>query len=128
MTTTTHRRRLATGALLMSFALLVTAAPVSAKVRLGHCSGSTDWAMDVYIEDGRIESELEVDHSHSGDHWDWTMKNDGHPFASGHSTIASGHDSFVVVRFSTNGPGSDTIVSRAVNRATGEVCQGSITL
>ena len=79
MTTTTHRRRrsLAAGALLMSFALLATAAPVSAKVRLGHCSGSTDWEMEVYMEDGRIESELEIDHSHSGAHWDWTMKNDG---------------------------------------------------
>jgi hypothetical protein len=128
MTIHTHRRSLVAGALLMSVALLATAGPVSAKVRLGHCSGSTDWEMEVYLEDGRIESEFEVDHSRSGAHWDWTMKNDGSRFANGHATIASGRDSFVVVRFSTNGPGPDTIVSRAVNRATGEVCSGTITL
>ena len=129
MTTVTHRRRsLAASAVLLSLALLATAATASAKVRTGDCTGSTDWEMDVYMEDGRIESELEVDHSRSGAHWDWTMKNDGNIFASGHRTISAGRDSFVVVRFSTNGPGSDTIVARAVNSATGEICRGSVTL
>jgi len=128
MATNPRRRSLAAGALLMSLALLATSASASAKVRLGHCTGSTDWEMEAYMEDGRIESELEIDHSRSGAHWDWTMQNDGHQFASGHRTIASGRDSFVVVRFSNNSPGSDTVVLRAVNRATGEVCRGSITL
>ena len=128
MTIPAHRRTLAAGALLMSLALLATSAPVSAKVRTGHCTGSTDWEMEVYLEDGRIESEFEVDHSPSGAHWDWTMRSDGYRFSSGHATITSGRDSFVANRFSTNGPGSDTIVSRAVNRATGEICIGAITL
>jgi hypothetical protein len=39
----TQRRRLVVGALLMSSALPATAAPVSAKVRTGQCSGSPDW-------------------------------------------------------------------------------------
>jgi hypothetical protein len=59
MTIPALRRTLAAGALLMSLALVAASAPVSAKVRLGHCSGSTDWGMEVYMEDGRIESELE---------------------------------------------------------------------
>ena len=80
------------------------------------------------MEDGRIESEFEVDHSRAGATWSWTMRNDGQRFASGQATVRSGRDSFVVNCFSTNGRGSDTIVSRAVNRATGEVCRGSITL
>ena len=128
MTIHAHRRSLAVGALLMSLALLATSVPVSAKVRTGSCTGTTDWEMEVYLEDGRIESEFEIDHSRSGATWHWTMKNDGSQFASGHATIPSGRDSFVVNRFSTNGAGPDTIVSRAVNRATGEVCSGSITL
>ena len=68
MTIPAHRRTLAAGVLLMSLALLATSAPVSAKVRTGHCTGSTDWEMEVYLEDGRIESEFEVDHSPSGAH------------------------------------------------------------
>jgi hypothetical protein len=128
MTIRTRRRGLAVGALLMSLALLATAAPVSAKVRTGSCTGSTDWAMEVYLEDGRIESELEIDHSHSGTTWHWRMKNDGVRFASGKTTIPAGRVWFSVNRFSANGPGPDKIVARAVNRATGEVCRGSITL
>jgi hypothetical protein len=128
MTIHTHRRSLAAGVLLMSLALLATSVPVSAKVRTGSCTGSTDWEMEVYLEDGRIESEFEIDHSRSAATWHWTMKNDGSRFASGQATVRSGRDSFVVNRFSTNGAGPDTIVSRAINRATGEVCSGSITL
>ena len=112
----------------MSLALVATAAPASAKVQTGHCTGSTDWEMEVYMEDGRIESEFEIDHSRSGAHWDWRMKNDGIRFARGHATVPSGRDSFVVNRFSRNGAGPDRIVARAVNRATGEVCRGSTTL
>jgi hypothetical protein len=128
MTIHAHRRSFAVGALLMSLALLATSVPVSAKVRTASCTGSTDWEMEVYLEDGRIESEFEIDHSRSGATWNWTMKNDGSQFASGQATVRSGRDSVVVNRFSSNGPGPDTIVSRAVNRATGEVCSGTVTL
>ena len=125
----THpRRMLATGAVLLSLAMLAAPATALAGVRTGHCSGTADWELEVYHEDGRIEVEFEVDHSRSGAAWTWTMRNDGALFAHGKATIRSHRDSFSVSRLSANGRGHDHIVVRAVNAATGQVCRATAVL
>jgi hypothetical protein len=125
----THpRRMLATGAVLLTLTMLAAPATALAGVRTGHCTGTADWELEVYHEDGRIEVEFEVDHSRSGASWTWTMRNDGYLFAHGKAKIGAHRDSFSVSRLSANGPGHDHIVVRAVNTATGQVCRATATL
>ena len=121
-------RMLATGSVLLALALLAVPTTALAGVRTGHCSGTADWELEVYHEDGRIEVEFEVDHSRSGATWTWTMANDGHRFAHGKATIKAHRDAFSVSRLSANGPGHDHITVRAVNTATGQVCRATASL
>jgi hypothetical protein len=116
---------LAAGSVLVVLALLAAPTTALAGVRTGHCSGTADWELELYHEDGRIEVEFEVDHSRSGATWTWTMRNDGVLFAHGKSTIRAHRDAFSVSRMSVNGPGHDHIAVRAVNAATGQVCRAT---
>ncbi len=122
------RRMIAPGAVLMVFVMLAAPTTALAGVRTGHCSSASDWEIEVYHEDGRVEVEFEVDHSRSGATWTWTMRNDGSKFAHGKATIRAQRDSFAVTRLTANGPTHDHIVVRAVNVATGEVCRATATI
>ena len=96
-------------------------------VRTGNCSGATDWKLKLSPENGRIEVEFEVDSNHNGQTWNVTLKNDGNAFFTGTRMTKAPSGSFEVRKLSNNGAGSDMIVGRAVNQATGEVCRGSAT-
>jgi hypothetical protein len=56
------------------------------------------------------------------------MKNDGTRFASGTGVTRAPSGSFSGERRTSNSAGSDTIVFRAVNPATGEVCRIAATV
>jgi hypothetical protein len=129
--TALHRhphRMLAGGAMLLAISLLAAPTTALAGVRTGHCTGSADWEIEVYHEDGRVEVEFEVDHSRSGATWTWTMRNDGSTFARGRATIKPHRDAFSVTRLTVNGRGHDHIVVRAVNVTTGQVCRATATI
>jgi hypothetical protein len=96
-------------------------------IRTGNCSGATDWKLKLSPEDGRIEVEFEVDSNINGQTWSVRLKNDGNVFFTGTRMTKAPSGSFEVRKLTNNGAGPDTIVGRAVNQATGEVCRGSAT-
>jgi len=75
---------------------------------------------------GRIEVEAEVDSNRAGQVWDWTIKHDGSRAAKGTSKTHGASGSFSVQRRLSNNAGTDHFVFRAVHRATGNVCRGTI--
>jgi hypothetical protein len=116
---------------LTALALLALGSPAFAKdgdvlVR-GTCTGKTASKLKLSAENGRIEVEFEVDSNHNGQTWNVTLKNDGNAFFTGTRMTKAPSGSFEVRKLSNNGAGSDMIVGRAVNQATGEVCRGSAT-
>lgn len=131
-TTTTLRRRILAGGLLVSLAVIALPGAGMAKsgdvIKTASCSGNSHVKLKVGLRDGGFEVEGEVDQNRNGRRWNWTFTNDGSQFASGSSLTQAPSGSFSVERRSANGAGSDTIVFRAVNPASGEVCRISATV
>jgi hypothetical protein len=96
--------------------------------RSGNCSGATDWKLKAKLDDGRIETEFEVDQNRNGQRWRVVMKRDGHRFFRGVRTTHAPSGSFEVNRRPRNHRGPDRIVARAVNLQSGEVCRGALTI
>jgi hypothetical protein len=93
-------------------------------VRRGSCSARSDWKLKLSPENGRIEVEFEVDQNRNGQRWNVQLKRNGNVFWRGSRTTRPPSGSFEVRRLTANGPGVETIVARAKNPRTGEVCRG----
>jgi hypothetical protein len=120
-------------AALVAAVALVAAAPAVASddddiIRRGSCSGSTDWKLKLDLDDGRIETEFEVDQNRNGQRWRVVLKRDGNRFFKGVRTTHGPSGSFEVERKTRNPAGSDRIKARAVNLKSGEVCKGAATI
>ncbi len=96
-------------------------------IRRGSCSGASDWKLKLSPENGRIEVEFEVDQNRIGDTWRIRMRRGDNVFFQGTRTAKAPSGSFEVRRVISNSAGSDTVVARAVNLQTDEVCRGSAT-
>jgi hypothetical protein len=126
-------RRIAYGTLatgILATGMLATAPLVAAKgtdvVKTGNCSMSSDWKLKVGSDNGRLEVEFEVDQNRTGQPWNVTLKHNGSAFFTGQRTTLAPSGSFSVTKFTGNAAGTDTIVGKAVNPKTGEVCKGTI--
>ena len=115
------------GAGLVSFPATV-AAKGTEVIRTGSCTGASDWKLKAKPDDGRLEVEFEVDQNVNGKTWNVKLKKNGNVFWQGQRTTQAPSGSFSVTRFTGNRAGTDTIVGRAVNPATGEVCRGSLNI
>ena len=127
--------RLATIALaaLVAVVALTAAMPAAAKsdrevVRVGNCSGSADWKLKLDFDDGRIETEFEVDQNRNGQRWRVVLKRDGYRFFRGIRTTRAPSGSFEVDRKVRNHAGRDRIVARAVNLRSGQVCRAAASI
>lgn len=122
-------KQLIFGALVVLALTLVPAALANDDdvIRRGSCSGASDWKLKLSPENGRIEVEFEVDQNRVGDTWRIRMRRDGNVFFRGKRTTQPPSGSFEVRRVISNSAGSDTVVARAVNLRTDEVCRGSAT-
>jgi hypothetical protein len=94
----------------------------------GGCGGPAVWKMKAKPDNGKIQLEAEVDSNRSGQVWDWKIKHNGNRVANGSSTTHGASGSFTVARRMANKAGTDTFVFRAVRRATGDVCRGTVSL
>lgn len=113
--------------------ILVSAMPAAAGDgkevnRAGNCRGATDWKLELEHDDGRIETEFEVDQNRNGQRWRVVLRRDGHRFFRGVRTTHDRSGSFEVNRRPRNHRGPDRIVARAVNLRSGEVCRGAATI
>ncbi|HEY8135463.1 MAG TPA: hypothetical protein VIF08_05430 [Candidatus Limnocylindrales bacterium] len=115
------------GAGLVSFPAGVAAKDTDV-IRTGSCSGASDWKLKAKPDNGRLEVEFEVDQNVNNRTWSVKLKKNGNVFWQGQRTTHAPSGSFSVTKFTGNPAGTDTIVGRAVNPATGEVCQGSLTI
>ena len=112
---------------------LVAAMPTAAKgdgdiIRRGSCTGASNWKLKLGLDDGRIETEFEVDQNRNGQRWRVVLKRDGHRFFRGIRTTRPPSGSFEVNRRPRNHPGRDRITARALNLRTGEVCRAVATI
>ena len=118
---------LATG--ILATGMLATAPAIAAKsgdvIRTGSCSASSDWKLKVKPDNGRLEVEFEVDSNRNGQVWNVVLKHNGSAFFTGHRTTQAPSGSFSVTKFTSNATGTDTIVGKATNPNTGEVCKGT---
>ena len=93
----------------------------------GTCSKSSSVKLKLSPEDGRIETELEVDQNRNGVRWTVTLRRNGALAASTKATTRGPSGSFEVRRLLRNGAGADTVTGRAVSPS-GEVCTVRATL
>ena len=107
---------------------MVAAGPAVANdddvIRRGSCTGATDWKLKASPEDGRIEVEGEIDSNRNGQTWRWRIRHNGSLSARGTATTQPPSGSFEVRRVLVDAGGTDTIVFRARNPRTDEVCRG----
>jgi len=93
----------------------------------GNCTGSSTSKLKVKPDDGRLETEFEVDQNRTGVRWNVTIRRNGKLAVSTSARTRAPSGSFSVERRLTNGSGSDRITARA-RTSSGEVCRASLTI
>jgi hypothetical protein len=117
-------------AVLVAFAS--TAAAREAKggnqiVKLGACSASSHSKLKAKTDDGRIETEFEVDQNRNGKRWRVTLSLNGSNVFRGIKRTTAPSGSFEVRRLLAGAAGSK-IVATATALNGGETCRASISL
>jgi hypothetical protein len=97
-------------------------------LKQGRCSVSSSWKLTLKHDDGRIETEFEVDQNRVGRRWSVVLIRNGRTVFRGIRTTRAPSGSFELGRLVANGPGADRIVARARSLAGGEVCQGAASI
>ena len=97
-------------------------------IKRGTCTGSSTWKLKAKHDDGRIETEFEVDQNRVGKRWRVALRHDGAVVFRRVRTTRAPSGSFEVRRFLNNADGPDRIVTRARALATGEICRGALTI
>jgi hypothetical protein len=97
-------------------------------LKSGKCSASTTWKLKSKFDDGRLETEFEVDQNVVGRAWRVTLVQDGRTVFSGIRRTVAPSGSFELRRFLRNTAGSDRIVARARALSGGETCRGALTI
>ncbi len=95
-------------------------------IKRGGCSGSAVWKLKASAQDGRIEVEGEVDSNRNGQTWRWRIMHNGDVSAHGKAKTKAPSGSFDVRRTVVDAPGTDRLVWRARQVATGQTCRGSL--
>jgi hypothetical protein len=123
---------IAIAALAASLSLLASTALASGQkgghaiVKTGKCSKSSTWKLKVKSDDGRIETEFEVDQNRVGKRWRVTLLNNGSVAFKGIRTTRAPSGSFSVSRLLADSAGANTIAGSAKALRGGETCRGSI--
>ena len=93
----------------------------------GTCSGSSTAKLKVKPDDGRLETEFEVDQNRNGVRWKVTIRRNGRVAVSTHARTKAPSGSFSLNRRLSNGAGKDRISARATSPS-GEVCRASLSI
>ena len=115
-------------AVVLGIALVATvgAQPASAKGldtrAKGTCSKGSVWKLKAKADNGRIETELEVDSNRVGQAWSVRLSHNGVLLWSGTRTTVAPSGSFSVGRLVANRAGTDRFTATARTASTGETC------
>jgi hypothetical protein len=115
-------------------ALSVVVASASAKdgkggrgiVKTGQCSGHSTWKLKAKSDDGRIETEFEVDQNRVGKRWRVTIARNGHAVFRGIRTTMAPSGSFEVRRLLAGPAAGTRIAATAKSLQTGETCRAAL--
>jgi hypothetical protein len=94
-------------------------------VKSGTCSASSTWKLKAKSDDGRIETEFEVDQNRVGKRWRVTLVRNGSTVFRGIRTTLAPSGSFSVNRLLAASAGT-RIVATAKALTSGETCRGAI--
>jgi hypothetical protein len=121
---------------ILSLSLLVTAASLGLaasagaknrpEVRVsGTCTGPSTSKLKLHPDDGRLETEFEVDQNRVGQRWRVVLTRNGRVAARSVRRTVAPSGSFELSRMLRDGAGRDRVVARARNLRTGERCRAS---
>jgi hypothetical protein len=94
--------------------------------RSGTCSNGASWTLKAKLDDGRLETEFEVDQNRVGRRWNVVLRRNGNVIFRGARTTRAPSGSFSITRRVANAPGSDRIVARA-EAVGGGICRAALT-
>jgi hypothetical protein len=89
---------------------------------------SSTWKLKLKKDDGRIETEFEVDQNVVGETWRVTLKHNGNRFFRDRRTTKAPSGSFEVNKSVNDAAGKDTISARARNLSTDELCKAQASI
>jgi hypothetical protein len=98
-----------------------------AKRVAGKCTDGSTSKLKVKHDDGRLETEFEVDQNRNGVTWKVTIRRNGTLAVKTNATTKAPSGSFSVERRVADGSGSDRITARATSPS-GEVCTAAISI
>jgi hypothetical protein len=93
----------------------------------GSCDGSSTSKLKVKPDDGKLETEFEVDQNRNGVRWSVRIRRNGKLVVKTSAVTKAPSGSFSVERRIANPAGADRITARAVSPS-GEVCKASATI
>jgi hypothetical protein len=97
------------------------------KTVTGSCTGNATSKLKVKPDNGRLETEFEVDQNRNGVKWSVTIKRNGKTAVSTSARTKAPSGSFSVNRRLANGAGTDRIAARAKS-SSGQVCTASLSI
>lgn len=95
-------------------------------IKQGKCTGSSTWKLKVKSDDGRLETEFEVDQNRVGKRWRVTLVRDGSTVFRGIRTTVAPSGSFTVRRLLIASAGTTRIVASAKALQSGESCRAVV--
>jgi hypothetical protein len=97
-------------------------------IKTGACSASAHWKLKAKSDDGRIETEFEVDQNRVGKRWRVTISRNGSAVFRGIRTTTAPSGSFEVRRLLAGSAAGSRIVATAKSLQTGETCRAALAL
>jgi len=97
-------------------------------VKAGSCTANSNWKLKAKNDDGRIETEFEVDQNRVGKRWSVTILRNGSKVFSGIRTTRAPSGSFSVNRLLAGTAGTDRIVAKARALSSGQTCSASLSI
>ena len=97
-------------------------------VKAGSCTANSNWKLKAKNDDGRIETEFEVDQNRVGKRWRVTIFRNGSKVFSGIRTTRAPSGSFSVGRLLAGTAGKDRIVAKARALSSGETCSAALSI
>ena len=97
-------------------------------IKTGKCSASSHWKLKAKSDDGRIETEFEVDQNRVGKRWRVTIARNGRAVFRGVRTTMAPSGSFSVRRLLAGPAAGTRIVATARSLQSGETCRAALSL
>jgi hypothetical protein len=95
-------------------------------IKRGSCGGAATWKLQLKNDDGRLETEFEVDQNVVGRRWNVVLKRNGSVVFRGARITRAPSGSFTVRKLLSRAAGGNTVVATA--RSGSLSCRGSASL